>query len=106
MMASRIRILPLINNLKREIPDATQSWYADDVRTLGTFARLDTYFDSLTCQVPGRGYQPEPTNRVMIVCPDNIKDGKVFGRRHGFRMCTGARYLGDYIGDDGSKHDW
>ena len=26
--------------------------------------------------------------------------------RHGFKVCTGARYLGSYIGDDDSKHDW
>ena len=28
------------------------------------------------------------------------------GARHGFRVCTGAHYLGGYIGDDESKHDW
>ena len=25
---------------------------------------------------------------------------------HGFRVCTGARYFGGYIGDNNSKHDW
>ena len=29
----------------------------------------------------------------MIVCPDNLKVGKVFGERHGFRVCTGTRYM-------------
>ena len=41
-------ILPLIKNIKRAIPDVTQPWYADDSGDLGTFARLETYFDSLT----------------------------------------------------------
>ena len=30
----------------------------------------------------------------------------MFGARHGFRVCTGARYLGGYIGDDESKRNW
>ena len=30
----------------------------------------------------------------------------MFGARHRFRVCTGARYLGGYIGDDKSKRDW
>ena len=36
----------------------------------------------------------------------NLKPGKVFGARHRFRVFTGARYLGGYIGDDSSKRDW
>ena len=42
----------------------------------------------------------------MIVRPDNIEAGKYFGARHGFKVCTCAGYLGGYIGDDNSKHDW
>ena len=30
----------------------------------------------------------------------------MFGARDGFRVCTGARYLGGYIGDDESKQNW
>ena len=70
------------------------------------FARLETYFYSLTRQVSGRGYHPKPTKSVLIVCPDNIEAGKVFGARHGFRVFTGPRYLGGYIGDDNSKCGW
>ena len=101
-----IRILPLIKNLKREIPDVTQTWYIDNSRTLGTFARLETYFDLLTHQGLGQGYQTDPTKSVLIVIPENLEAGKVFRARHGFRVCTGARYLGGYIGNDKSKLDW
>ena len=64
------------------------------------FKRLETYFDSLTRHGLGRGYHPKPTKSVLIVRPDNIEAGKVFRARRGFRVCTGARYLGGYIGDD------
>ena len=30
----------------------------------------------------------------------------MFGARPGFTVCTGARYLGGYIGDNEFKHDW
>ena len=36
-----IEILPLINNIKREIPDVTQPWYSDNAGALGTIARLE-----------------------------------------------------------------
>ena len=67
MIAYGIRILPLIKNLKREIPDVTQPWYADDARSLGTFAILETYFYLLTRQGPGRGYHPDLTKSLLIV---------------------------------------
>ena len=79
MIAYGIGILPLIKNLKRAIPDVIQPWYTDAAGALGTFARLETYFDSLTCQGPGRGYHPKPSKSVLIVRPDHIEAVKVFG---------------------------
>ena len=38
--------------------------------------------------------------------PESLEAGKVFGQLHGFKVCTGGRYLGGYIGDDDSKQDW
>ena len=106
MIAYGIGILSLIKNLKREIPDVTHPWYAENAGDLGMFARLETYFDSLTNQGLGRGYNPDPTKSVLIVRPENIEAGKVFRARHGFRVCPGARYLGGYIGDNKSKQYW
>ena len=48
MIAYGIRILTLINNLKQEIPDFPQPWYADGAGALGMFARIETYYNSLT----------------------------------------------------------
>ena len=42
----------------------------------------------------------------MIVHPDNPEARKMFGASHGFKVCTGAHYLGGYIGDDNSKRKW
>ena len=38
--------------------------------------------------------------------PDNLKSVKIFSLRYGFKVCTGARYIVGFIGDNDSKHDW
>ena len=72
IIAYGIGILSLIKNLKRMIPEFTQPWYADDSGALGTFTRLETYFDSLTRRGSGWGYPPKPTKSVLIVCLNNL----------------------------------
>ena len=98
-------ILPIIKNLKRETPDVTQPWYANDARSLGTFAIIETYFNLLTSQGPGYGYYPEPSKSVLIVHLENLEARKVFGARHRFKVCMDACYLGGYIGNNKSKSD-
>ena len=70
------------------------------------FARIETYFNLLTHQGLGCGYYPKPYKSVLIIYPDNIEAGKEFGAHHGFKVFTGARDLGFYIGDDESKSHW
>ena len=106
MIAFGIGILLLIKSIKLDIPDVTQSWYTSDAGDLGTFTRLEAYFDLLTRQGLVRGCHPKPFKSVLIVRPENIEAGKVFGACHIFKVCTGARYIGGYIRDDKSKRDW
>ena len=106
MITYGICILPLINNLKWEIPDATQPWYAENAGELGTFVIIETYFNFLTHQGSERRYHPKPSKIVLIVHPENTKAGKDFYKRHGLRVCTGTRYLRSYIKDDESKRYW
>ena len=68
--------------------------------------RIETYFNSLTCQGPGRRYHPEPSKSVLIVNPKILEDGKDFRNHHSFKVCTDAHYLRGYIGDDESKNYW
>ena len=37
---------------------------------------------------------------------DSIEAIKLFGSRHRYKVCTGARYLGGFIEYDNSKRDW
>ena len=93
-------------NFKRQISGIIHPWYAEDARALGMFVILETYFDSLTLQGPGRRYHPNPTKSVMIVFPKNLEAREVFRQCHKFRVCTGARYLGGCFGDNESKRNW
>ena len=67
MITYGIGILPLINNIKREIPVINQPWYADDAGALRNFVRIETYFNSLIRQCPVHGYYPKPSKSVLIV---------------------------------------
>ena len=75
-IAYGIIILPLIKNLKREIPDVTHTWSADNAGALGTIFRIETYFESLARQGPGRGYYNGIYNSVLIVHPENLEARK------------------------------
>ena len=70
------------------------------------FTRIEDYFNLLTHQGPGSVYYTKPYIIVMIVHTDNIEAGKMFGIRHGFKVCKGGCYTGLYIKDDESKIDW
>ena len=47
---------------------------------------------------PGRGYYSTFSQSLLIVHLENPEAGKEFGTLHGFKVRTGARYLGGYIG--------
>ena len=106
MVAYSIVILPLIKRLKLTYPDVTQPWYADNDGALDTFENLERYFNILKCNGPAWGYYPDPTKIIMILHPNNLEAEELLFRCRGFKVCTGARYLGGYIRDDESKCDW
>ena len=58
MIAYGIGIIPLIKNLKQEIPDVTQPCYADDAGVLGTFRDTRDLFLFADTPGPGPGVSP------------------------------------------------
>ena len=69
-------IIPLIKNLKQDIPDVTQYQYADNAGALGACVIIETYFDLPTRQGPGFWYYLKPSKSVVIVHPENLEAGK------------------------------
>ena len=103
IIAYGIGILPLIKNLKQELPKINHPWYHDNAGALGRFVIIDIYFNLLTCQELECSYYPKPSKSILIIHPDNIEAIKLLGARHWFKVCTGARYLGGYIGSTSSN---
>ena len=67
------------------------------------FDHLENYFKALNCISPERGYLPDPTKSILVVHPQNPELGEELRRHHRFKVCTGAHYLGGYIGDEKPK---
>ena len=49
------------------------------------------------------GIYPKPSKSAIIVNLNKLTAGKDFGLCNRFKVCTGTRYLGGFIGDDKSK---
>ena len=103
MVSYGIGVLPLIKRLKVEYPDVTQPWYDEDAGAIGMYKNTELYYISLTQFSTGHGYYSEQPKSVLIVHPYNLETGILFGLHHGFEFCTGANYLGGFIGDEKSK---
>ena len=86
-------------HIKLEFTDVTQTWYDDDVGALGLFKNAKLSFNLLKQFGPGHGYYLKPSKIIMIAYPDNIEARKIFGLNRRI-------HLGEFIGDDESKHDW
>ena len=105
MFAYGIGVTLLIKRLEAEFTDIAQPRYADDTGAIDMFKNIGFYFNllkrfGLCCE-----YCPKPPKIVLIVQPNNLESRKRYVLIHGFKVCTGARYLGGYIGDDESKCD-
>ena len=106
MISYSIGVITLTKRLNLTYPDVTQPWCAGNAGALGTFDNLEQYFNLLKCNRLDQGYLPDPTKVILFMHTKNLKAGELFVRCHGFKVCTGTRYLGGYIGDEKSKGDW
>ena len=109
MVAYGIAVLPLAKELKSVHIDNTISLFADDLSAAGLFESINNFFDDLCRLGPDFGYFPEPTKSNLIVHPHEIQDATVFFNIvnvRGFQITTGSRYLGGFIGDEGSRDAW
>ncbi len=104
MFAYGIGILPLIRQLKAEFPQVEQPWYADDAGAGAKFDEIERFFRRL-CEI-GRlfGYYPEPTKSILIVRQHNLEEARL--RFPAFKVKTGNRYLGGFIGEEEALNEW
>jgi hypothetical protein len=106
MFAYGIGILPLIRQLKKEFPLVEQPWYADDAGAGGKFDRMRSQFLRLVELGPTFGYFPESTKSVLIVAQHNLERAKSVFADLDFKVSTGERYLGGFIGESSAQDEW
>jgi hypothetical protein len=73
MFACGTGILPLIRQLKAELPQVEQPWCADDAEAGGKFEDIRRLFRRLEEIGPNYGYFPEPSESILVVCQHNLE---------------------------------
>ena len=55
---------------------------------------------------PGYGYFPEPRKSIIVVTPENLQLAQQSFADEGFKVVTGSRYLGGFIGSKADLEVW
>ena len=79
MVAYSIGMIPLIKFLKSTYPNVTQPFYAYNTGALGTLDHLEKCFKALKRNGWAQGYFPNPTKSILVMHPQNLKAGDIFG---------------------------
>jgi len=106
MIVYGIGTLPLVRQLKQEFPAVEQTWYADDGGAGGRFDSIRKQFTRLQEIGPNFGYFPEPTKSMLIIPNHSLEVAKVEFADLGFKVTTGHRYLGGFIGEKEALQEW
>jgi hypothetical protein len=106
MFGYAVGLLPLIRGLKSQFPMVTQPWYADDAGAGATFKRIRATFLRLFQLGPDYGYYPEPTKSILVVSTANFARANVEFTDLGFKVTTGSRYLGGFVGEEAGRDTW
>jgi hypothetical protein len=91
-----------------EFPAVKQPWYyADDAGAGGSFTDLRGILYLWLQELgPAYGYFPEPSKSILIVRAHNRTRAKSSLDDLGFKVQTGSRYLGGYIGSKADGELW
>jgi hypothetical protein len=100
MFAHGIGILPLICQLKAEFPAVEQPWHANDAGAGGKFDGTRSMFLRLDEIGPDFGYCPEPLKSMLAAQEHNLEAAEKAFSDLEFKVTTGSRYLGGFIGED------
>ena len=99
-------ILLLIHELHAAHPHDTQPWYADDTSVGGNFKARQEHMQEMLVQGPPRGFLPNPTKRILVISPLNVRRSEESFRWMGVRVFTGSHNLGGFINEPLSEKAW
>jgi hypothetical protein len=67
MVAFGIAVMPLIRQLKLEVHQVHQAWYADDAAAATDFTSIKIFMERLIELGPVYGYYPEASKSILVV---------------------------------------
>ena len=105
MLMYAIAVLPLTQALS-DHTKWNQNWYADDSACAGSFSRLGEWFEKLLDLGPDFGYYPEPTKTILVIDSKDETEANFLSEKFGFKVVTGQRFLGGFIGNDESTFEY
>ena len=108
MVAYALLILPLIKQLKKEMPVANSMWFADDGSVANKFKDIASFFSRL-CQLgPNYGYFPEESKSILVVKESATMDATNFCTNNNlsFKVTNGCRYLGGCVREKHLEKEW
>lgn len=99
-------MMPLTRDVKRIVSSVKQAWYADDSSGAGHFQDIKTFYKVLEIEGEKYGYFPEPTKSILVTSQANVDRAKLEFSDLGFKIKTGHRYLGGFVGSDMARSEW
>jgi hypothetical protein len=106
VVAFGLAVMPLTRQLKREVHQVHQAWYANDAAAAADFTSIKIFMERLIELGPAYGYFPEALKSILVVSEANKAAAEVYFRDMKFKVVTGSRYLGGFIGSDHDLHAW
>ena len=81
-------------------------WCADDSSRAGKFNKLRAFYNLVAMHGPKHGYYPEADKSMLVVAEENVEAATEHFATEGFKIRTGARHLGSYIGAIDNRDEW
>ena len=105
MICYGLASLPLIRSLKEENASWRQVWYADDAGIYGKLQDIRRVYLDLATKGPKWGYIPEPSKSILVIREESFESAKNILGDLNFKVQSGARYLGGFVGDEKKKEE-
>ena len=84
--------------MKTVIQAPNQPWYVDNAAIMVLWGLIVDYFTALTNHGPRFGFYPDPEKSIVVVKENQEDDATRFFAGLNFKIVTGTRYLGGYMG--------
>ena len=95
----------LSNELRSEVPDVMQVWFADDNAGGGKIIQLKNYWDIMNGIGPPNGYYPKPSKSILIVKNQDmlLRAEEAFAGTGVQITAEGDRHIGAALGSENFK---